>query len=473
MSTFTTNLSLQQQAVNENPGTWGTVLNTNVIQLIDNALGSTYSANVAGSSNITLSTAQAGNLIHNLTGALTGNIQYIFPISTGRLLIVNNATTGGFTVTVLTSGGTGVIVTQGSTQIVYMDSSTQIAYAPVSLTALGGLAKANNLTDVASTGSALSNLGALFSPQGRLTLVSNIPIMISESVGATSIYYAPYQGNIIPVYNGTLFINNAFMQLTLTLNTTNHPTTSVFDVYASLQSNVITLSAMYWGSNTARSTTAGGKSGTGNASIAQLNGIWVNNAAISISDSFNGTTGYAIAQYQGTYLGSFYTTSAGQTQFNIKPTPSVGGTANIIGIWNAYNRVHLDTISRDSTANWLNNSTAWNEADLSVANRISWVDGLAQTSVKASYNTTLDVGGNSQGGAVGINLNSTTATPNLIKFVQFAIASGSASPIGCEESFAPHLGFNYIQAMDSGYLGSSTAQFFGSGYQSLILQTDY
>lgn len=170
-STFTNNLHLQLQGVNDNNGTWGTVLNTNVIALIDNALGATYAANVAGNSNVTLTTAQAGNLIHNLTGALTGNIQYIFPANTGRLLIINNSTTGAYTVTVLTSGGTGVVAAQGSNTLISLDSSTNTAY---NLSASSGLSSSlssgnifvgngsNVATGVAMSGDAtLSNTGAI------------------------------------------------------------------------------------------------------------------------------------------------------------------------------------------------------------------------------------------------------------------------------------------------------------------------
>lgn len=156
---LTNNLALALQATNSNPGTWGSNLNANVITLLDNALGATNIANVAGNTNVTLTTSQAGNLIHDLSGVLTGNIQYIFPASTGRIVIINNATTGAFTVTVLTSGGTGVVVPQATTQIVGIDSSTNTASLLASAANIGALLKSNNLSDVPIPATALSNLG--------------------------------------------------------------------------------------------------------------------------------------------------------------------------------------------------------------------------------------------------------------------------------------------------------------------------
>jgi len=130
MSTYTPNLNLQLQATGENSNTWGEILNTNVFTPIDTALGGAYAANVAGNSDVTLSAANALNLVHNLSGVLTGSISYIFPSGVGRTLIINNATTGAYTVTVKSSGGTGVAVPQGVRSIVNIDPSNNTAYIP-------------------------------------------------------------------------------------------------------------------------------------------------------------------------------------------------------------------------------------------------------------------------------------------------------------------------------------------------------
>ena len=77
-STFTPNKSYELQATGENAGTWGIKLDA-VESIIDLNLGGRFNANVAGAANVTVTTAQAQNVRHILTGLLTGNIQYIFP----------------------------------------------------------------------------------------------------------------------------------------------------------------------------------------------------------------------------------------------------------------------------------------------------------------------------------------------------------------------------------------------------------
>ena len=64
--------------------------------------------------NVTLTATQAALPIISLNGALTGNIQIIFPTWLKQWLIQNN-TTGQFSVTCKTASGTGVAVPQGGT----------------------------------------------------------------------------------------------------------------------------------------------------------------------------------------------------------------------------------------------------------------------------------------------------------------------------------------------------------------------
>lgn len=190
-STFTTNLNLQQQGTNDNPGSWGSNFNSNVIALIDNALGSAF-AQTLTSSDVTLSTANAGNLTHNLTGTLTTNVNYIFPANAGRFLIIKNGTTGAFSVTVKPSGGTGVVIPQGTTQIVYIDPSNTTAYIPVSAANLGALLATNNLSDLNSASTARTNLGlGTAATQNTGTSGANLPFLNGTNTwGGTNAFQA-------------------------------------------------------------------------------------------------------------------------------------------------------------------------------------------------------------------------------------------------------------------------------------------
>jgi hypothetical protein len=82
---------------------------------------------VAGSSNVTLNNTEAANTQIKFTGLLTGNIEVIFPSVVGEWYI-NNATTGGFSITAKTSGGSGVVCPE-SQQIVIKGDGTDILSA--------------------------------------------------------------------------------------------------------------------------------------------------------------------------------------------------------------------------------------------------------------------------------------------------------------------------------------------------------
>jgi hypothetical protein len=75
---------------------------------------------VAGGSNVSLSAVQAGTGILSLTGALTANIAVILPNTSGQWVVENN-TTGAYTVTMKTAAGTGVTVAQGYSKPIFGD----------------------------------------------------------------------------------------------------------------------------------------------------------------------------------------------------------------------------------------------------------------------------------------------------------------------------------------------------------------
>ena len=87
-----------------------------------------------------MNTAQSQYLYFNVTGTLTSNAILAFPSSSARIVAVNNATTGSYSLTVEPSGGSGgVLIPQGLTCLVILD--------PVSGTAISALsAVGNNLS---------------------------------------------------------------------------------------------------------------------------------------------------------------------------------------------------------------------------------------------------------------------------------------------------------------------------------------
>src|SRR5882757_7873473 len=131
---------------------------------------------------------------------------------------------------------------------------------------------------------------AEFYPRGRLTLTSGKPVMTSDVTAATNVYYAPYVGDIIPLYNGTSYGNSTFTGLTAALNSTSQAANNLYDLFAFLNNSVLTIGfGPSWSSGTGGSNTARG-SGAGSTEITQVAGLWLNVNTMTLN---NGATTYS------------------------------------------------------------------------------------------------------------------------------------------------------------------------------------
>lgn len=328
-------------------------------------------------------------------------------------------------------------------------------------------ANAGGFVIISAGTSSSSSSAAVVPPQGRLTLTSGSPIMTSDVTAATAIYYDPYVGSLAPLYSGSAFVNSTFAELTLTLDSNSGHTGyqqsgNLFDLFLFLNGAVITLgTGPAW--STPPSTGFGGARGTGagTTQVQLLSGIWTNANTITLRFGNGSGNTASISANQATYIGTMYATANGQTAMQFKPAAASGGTANFMALWNAYNREEAYSLERDSKASWTYATATWQPSDggsVNLNNRISYVDGLAQSPVGADFTDTAN--GSGAAGTIGININSTTATPAVAKYL--SDTSGSTA-LGATviDNFPPTLGLNYIQAME--YATGATATFFGSG----------
>jgi hypothetical protein len=128
-STYTDILRLELQADGENDGTWGQILNDNVIALVEDAIAGTADVSTTGGTTA-LSTNdgaedQARKRAINVTGSLASDAIIEVPAQTKPYRVING-TSGSFTVEVLVSGqsaGNGVVVPQGARQEVWCDGT--------------------------------------------------------------------------------------------------------------------------------------------------------------------------------------------------------------------------------------------------------------------------------------------------------------------------------------------------------------
>jgi hypothetical protein len=131
-STYSDRLKLELMETGANANTWGNNTNIN-LETLDAFSGGFLSKSVAGSSNVTLTTANAdptaesSNKIIDFNGILTGSITVFIPQVENNYLVYNN-TSGAFTLDVAATGGTGVQIDQGKYEWIYCDG-TNVAKA--------------------------------------------------------------------------------------------------------------------------------------------------------------------------------------------------------------------------------------------------------------------------------------------------------------------------------------------------------
>jgi hypothetical protein len=148
------NLKLTVQATGENSGTWGQITNTNLL-ILEQAIGG-YSAvtlNATTGATLTFSNgalSSGKDAVIKLTGTITTNVNVTIPDSVEKTYIVENGTSGAFTVTVKTTSGSGVTWAAA-------DKGTKVVYS--------------NGTDVVDT--ALTDVASDYSPQLSASLDAN------------------------------------------------------------------------------------------------------------------------------------------------------------------------------------------------------------------------------------------------------------------------------------------------------------
>ena len=130
MASTYTDLGLELMATGENAGTWGTKTNAN-LNLVEQITGGYLEVSIAGGAGNTpltvadgALTGKAQNRIIKLTGAITGNQTVTLPVLMENFYIIQNATTGAYTVELKAVSGSGATVTWATT-----DKGWKILYA--------------------------------------------------------------------------------------------------------------------------------------------------------------------------------------------------------------------------------------------------------------------------------------------------------------------------------------------------------
>ena len=199
MATFTSRIRLEKQANGENSGTWGTVLNQNVIDLVDEAIaGYTIVSCSATAVELTAnngSSDQARSAVLELQGTLTSSVDITIP-SVSKIYYVKNNTSGSYPITLKTAATTAkTTVAQGGTAPFICDAVNVIAGQDAVGLGLGTAATLN-------FGTADANLIPVSSADARY-----VPISTSSTISSNKTFSKTVTFTSTTTHSGTAVFN--------------------------------------------------------------------------------------------------------------------------------------------------------------------------------------------------------------------------------------------------------------------------
>ena len=137
-SSYSTDLKLELMVTGENAGTWGDKTNTN-LNLIQQAIAG-FESIALTSTNTTLSMTNAAisdarNAVLKFTGTITANCTVFVASGIEKTYILENGTTGNFTVALNQVGGASAIFsgTDKSSKLVYLNGTDVVDLGLVNL----------------------------------------------------------------------------------------------------------------------------------------------------------------------------------------------------------------------------------------------------------------------------------------------------------------------------------------------------
>ena len=222
---YTTLLGLALPVTGTESGTWGDDVSNGITQYIDASVAGTQS--ITTDADVTLSLTNGSSAGTNLgstsaqymqllcTGARTA-ARYINVPNSSKMYVVNNSTTGGYSITVrgVTGPTTGVTVINGEKAIIYWNSvsSDFVKISSNTITSFTGvLSPVNGGTGVANNAASTITISGSFGTTLTVTGTTAVTLPTSGTLLSTAAVVTPAQG-------GTGVANNAASTITISGN---------------------------------------------------------------------------------------------------------------------------------------------------------------------------------------------------------------------------------------------------------------
>ena len=277
----------------------------------------------------------------------------------------------------------------------------------------GGSALSQKLTFA----TARESLALGVTPTGRLTLTTATPVTTADVSAATTLYYTPYNGNMISLYDGTSWRTVSYVEVSIALAalTASKP----YDIFGVLTAGTLALEALVWTNGTTRAT-----------ALAYQDGRLVKSGAAT-----------------RLYLGSIYVNaSGGQTDDSLLKR----------FVWNYYNRVSRPFFIIEATNSWTYTTATYRPWNNSTANRAQFIIGVSEDIVKLVFTA---LGAHSVAGYTrvsGIGLDVTDAdSSGLPGFGSAADVSEYQAAIATFNKVVA-AGYHYLQLLEYAEAGGGT-----------------
>lgn len=177
----TTYRGYEIQTTGTNAGTWGTVLNDNMISYVDVNWGGVTTLSLASTTPVALTTAQARNGMLIFSGALLADIA----VTTTALgaFWVENRTTGNFIVSLSNGTGNAMLVPQGAGRQVWSDATYGVR--ALNLPPPGTFVDLGSATPHPSLLATTSLVGEYLVCDGSSFLTTGVTANLYQAIGTT------------------------------------------------------------------------------------------------------------------------------------------------------------------------------------------------------------------------------------------------------------------------------------------------
>jgi hypothetical protein len=253
-----------------------------------------------------------------------------------------------------------------------------------------------------------------FPCQGRLTLASGSPVPVADQTAKSTLYFTPYGGSTISVYDGADWVDYTLSERSLALSglTANLP----YDVFIYDNAGTLTLELTAWTSDTTRAT-----------ALVLQHGVWVKTGATTRR-----------------YLGTIRTTGTTTTE----------DSAAKRFVWNYYNRRRRPLRAPQETTSTWSYDGGWRQARGSATNQDEVVIGISEDAIEHELHVMFDDA--SGAGVVAIGVDSTT-TPHADSSAGYRDSSGTGN-VTAVLGIQPAAGYHKFVWLERTLTAASTFQ---------------